>query len=34
MSKGKENQIEQWRLGSAERRKHLGKLKEQTEAIK
>ena len=34
MSKAKEDQIEQWRLGSAERRKHLGKLEKQTEAIK
>ena len=34
MSKAKEDQIEQWRLGSAKRRKHLGKLEKQTEAIK
>ena len=34
MSKAKEDQIEQWRLESAERRKHLGELDKQTEAIK
>ena len=34
MSKAKEDQIEQWRLESAERRKHLGELEKQTEAIK
>ena len=34
MSKAKEYQIEQWRLESAERRKHLGELENQTEAIK
>ena len=34
MSKAKEDQIEQWRLESAERRKHLEELEEQTEAIK
>ena len=34
MSKAKEDQIEQWRLGSAERGKHLEDLVKQTEAIK
>ena len=34
MSKTKEDQIEQWWLESAERRKHLGELEKQTEAIK
>ena len=34
MSKAKEDQIEQWRLESAERRKHLEELEKQTEAIK
>ena len=34
MSKVKEDQIEQWRLESAERRKHLGELEKQTKAIK
>ena len=34
ISKAKEDQIEQWRLESAERRKHLGELEKQTEAIK
>ena len=34
MSKVKEDQIEQWRLESAERRKHLGELEKQTETIK
>ena len=34
MSKAKEDQIEQWRLGRAKRRNHLGKLEKQTEAIK
>ena len=34
MSKVKEDQIEQWWFESAERRKHLGELKKQTEAIK
>ena len=34
MSKAKEDQIEQWRLESAERRKHLGELEKQTETIK
>ena len=34
MSKVKENQIEQWRLESAERRKHLGELEKQAKAIK
>ena len=34
MSKAKEDQIEQWRLESAERRKRLGELEKQTEVIK
>ena len=34
MSKAKEDQIEKWQFGSAESRKHLGKLEKQTEAIK
>ena len=34
MSKAKEDQSEQWRLESAERRKHLGELEKQAEAIK
>ena len=34
MSKVKEDQIEQWRFESAVRRKHLGELEKQTEAIK
>ena len=34
MSKGKKDQIEQWRLESAEGRKDLGELEKQTEAIK
>ena len=34
MSKAKEDQIEQWRLESAERRKHLGELEKQTGTIK
>ena len=34
ISKEKKDQIEQWRLESAERRKHLGELEKQTEAIK
>ena len=34
MSKVKEDQIEQWWFESAERRKHLGELKKQTEATK
>ena len=34
MSKVKEDLIEQWRFESAERRKHLGELEKQIEAIK
>ena len=34
MSTVKEDQIEQWRFESAEKRKHLGELEKQTEAIK
>ena len=34
MSKVKEDQIEQWQFESAKRRKHLGELEKQTEAIK
>ena len=34
MSKVKEDQIEQWQFESATRRKHLGELEKQTEAIK
>ena len=34
MNKAKEDQIEQWQLESAERRKHLEDLEKQTEAIK
>ena len=34
MNKAKKDQIEQWRLESAERRTHLGELEKQTEAMK
>ena len=34
MSKAKEDQIEQWWLENAERKKHLKELEKQTEAIK